>query len=307
MESHVLTHWAITKQRPDPSHAINSTHNTRLSGLQPTGISWNPTNTPSTRPDSQDLASKSLPSLPIGTLNAMSNIIVPTQDGTLTLRSLKYGQTFHSEYGAKTEAVHVYLNGTAVYKVLAAHHQAHVLEVGFGAGLNFMLTAALAHGAGERLHYLAIDKCIPDARTLESLKYGEVARMPDLWAWLIKWRGAFGSTVPDGRYMLTPMSNCQLELIIGDATTASLPKDQFDAVYLDAFAPRSNPELWEASFLARLYDATGQGGKLATFSVAGTARRGLTKAGFIVKRRPGPPGKRHCLSATKPHERSVQG
>ena len=230
----------------------------------------------------------------------MSSPIVHTRDGSLTLRSRRYGQTYHSEYGAKTEAHHVYLEGATIGRILKATGRVCILEVGFGAGLNFMLTAALAHRLGGELQYIAIDERIPHADILEALQYGTTASMPDLWKALLQWRRTCNSAIPNGRYMVTPSAHCHLDLIIGDATYAALPMNRFDAIYLDAFDPKCNPALWTDPFLAALYDCARPGSRLATYSVAGAVRRGLSKAGFRVERRPGPPGKRHCLTARKP-------
>ena len=227
------------------------------------------------------------------------NVIVPTRDGSLTLRSRRYGQTFHSENGAVSEALHVYLEGTAIGQNLIAHGQVRVLEVGFGAGLNFMLTAALAKRLGGKLFYTALDERLPGTQTLEALQYGVTADMPELWESLVRWRGTFNGEIPRGKYHLSPANNCELELVIGDATRAEVPENHFDAVFLDAFDPRCNPELWTLPFLQRLYKATRHGGRLSTYSAAGAVRRDLTSAGFSVERRVGPPGKRHMTVAIK--------
>ena len=230
---------------------------------------------------------------------AAQNVIVPTRDGSLTLRSRRYGQTFHSENGAVSEALHVYLEGNAIGRTLKSDGQVRVLEVGFGAGLNFMLTAALAKRLGGKLLYTALDEHLPSAQTLEALQYGVTADVPELWESLVRWRGTFNGEIPHGRYALAPAEDCELRLIIGDATKAELPDNHFDAVFLDAFDPKCNPELWTLPFLQRLYKATRNGGRLSTYSAAGAVRRDLTSAGFSVERRVGPPGKRHITVATK--------
>ena len=79
----------------------------------------------------------------------------------------------------------------------------------------------------------------------------------------------------------------------------ALPDVRHDAVYLDAFSPDVNPELWTSAFLARLYTVTKPGGRLATYSAKGQVRRDLEAVGFAVEKRPGPPGKREMLVAVK--------
>jgi len=85
----------------------------------------------------------------------------PTADGFDTLYSVQYGQTFHSSHGALAEARHVFLEGAGVARQLAAHRLTSVLEVGFGAGLNFWLTAQAGQAAQTPLHYVALEKTLP--------------------------------------------------------------------------------------------------------------------------------------------------
>ena len=230
--------------------------------------------------------------------------IVPTKDGSLTLHCHRYNQTYHSKFGAKTEALHVFLDGTGINQILRTHKKAHVLEIGFGTGLNFLFTAAFAYRYNATLHYTALEQSIPDAQTLKTLGYAELTNMQRLGTVLLDWRKCFHNHVPEGRYLLEPKSTCTLELLIGPATNALLPTNTFDAVYQDAFDPPNNPELWTSSFLEHVYLATHPGRRLATYSVAGSVRRRLTQVGFTVRRRPGPPGKRHCLVAIKPEPNS---
>ena len=232
--------------------------------------------------------------------------ILPTSDGTRTLYSHEYAQTFHSVHGARTEALHVYVHGCAVAQVLQEQRTIHILEIGFGAGLNFMLTAALTNRLGGTIRYTGLDQHLPDTSTLEELDYGSVTGLPALWESLIRWRGSFSGDVPVGQHHPLSTSNCQLELIVGDATRCAIPSINFDAIYLDAFDPQCNPDLWTESFLSKLYDSARPLGRLATYSVAGPIRRKLTQVGFEVERRPGPPGKRHCLVCCKPHAPSFQ-
>lgn len=73
----------------------------------------------------------------------------------------------------------------------------------------------------------------------------------------------------------------------------------FDLVYFDAFGPRVQPELWEASIFEMLYNAMRPGAILVTYCAKGQVRRDLIAVGFYVEKIPGPPGKREMLRATK--------
>ena len=85
-----------------------------------------------------------------------------------------------------------------------------------------------------------------------------------------------------------------LHKIEGDANRVSLP-DGIDLVYMDAFAPEKQPEMWNAALYRRLADAMVPGATLVTYCSKGDVRRGLRDAGLFMERLPGPPGKRHIL------------
>jgi tRNA U34 5-methylaminomethyl-2-thiouridine-forming methyltransferase MnmC len=84
--------------------------------------------------------------------------------------------------------------------------------------------------------------------------------------------------------------------------------NQFDLVFYDAFAPSSQPELWEADVLRRMSDALQDGGVFVTYCAKGVVKRCLRSIGLQVEGIPGPPGKREMTRATKPvaiHRRSL--
>ena len=226
--------------------------------------------------------------------------VIPTGDGTCTLLSTEYGQTYRSTFGALTEACHVFLKGAQVTRILAARRAIRVLEVGFGAGLNFLITAAESRSAGASLSYTALEKTLPAATHLELLGYGDIDGLQDPAAALAHWRQELPPVVPRGRYEQELLPGCRLTLLIGDATEQVLPLDRYDVVYLDGFSPKVNSELWAPTFVQSLFNALVPGGMLATYSSAGQVRRTLLCSGFRVMRRVGPTGKREVLAAEKP-------
>ena len=222
--------------------------------------------------------------------------LCPTADGFATLYSTRYGQTYHSRHGAGLEARHVFLDGASVTARLDAGQPTRILEVGFGTGLNFLLTAQHALDAGTPLSFTSLERDVLTADTLRSLNYAErIDRsLVDL---LIDRRARLSDAVPTGRYR-TSFGTASLTLVVGDATDAVLPKN-CDAVYLDAFSPDANPELWKPASCRRLHRALKPGGRLTTYSVRRSVRDALAGAGFEIRKRPGPPGKRECLVALR--------
>ena len=225
--------------------------------------------------------------------------ILTTQDCSRTLYSRQYQQSFHSVHGALTEAHHVFLEGSGTQELLKSQREVRVLEIGFGAGLNWLITASAARRHRTRLTYTAWDKQIPSAELLSQLGYGDLIGASTLATTVEEWRKTFVSDVPYGIYNLPHKHDSILQLCIGEATEAILPERSYDSIYFDAFDPRANPELWVSEFFGQLYKALRDGGCLATYSVAGHVRRALTSIGFSVFRQPGPPGKRQVLAAWK--------
>lgn len=228
-----------------------------------------------------------------------SPIPQPTEDGTDTLFSPEYNQTYHSTFGALTESEHVFLQSSGVAARLQAGKATDILEVGFGTGLNFWLTAQRAKENQARLHYVALEQYLLSTSTLRQLNHDQLPKSAaQVRTAFLGWREQLPAS-DSGRHQWQYDEYGQLELILGDATQVEIPAHQFHAIYHDAFSPEANPALWTADFFVRLYDRLQPGGTLATYSVKGTVRRALQQVGFQVEKQPGPPGKREILVARR--------
>lgn len=225
--------------------------------------------------------------------------VVPTADESPTLYSPRYQQTFHSHLGALTESKHVFVGATGVTPRFARGETVPVLEVGFGTGLNALLTADACVTNGGTLEYWGIEHTLLPADTLASLGYRDYLVHPNLFDDLLAWRERLPTPLPSvAEVDLAP--SVSFRVVIGEATDAELPGGYFRALYHDAFSPDANPELWSETFLATLYAALADDGLLASYSVKGVVRRQLQALGFAVQKRPGPPGgKREMLLAAK--------
>lgn len=230
----------------------------------------------------------------------------PTADGSDTLYSDEYQETFHSTFGALTETEHVFLNGTGVKQRLAEGHPTRVLEVGFGTGLNFFVTAQHSQTNSTPLEYVALEKHLLPAETLTQLNHADLPAVAhEIRQAFLSWRQSLPDSLSDSSLQWQFGDLIELELILGDATSISLPPRDYQAIYQDAFSPENNPELWTQEFFTRLFEVLAPGGKLATYSVKGAVRRRLATVGFEVQKRPGPPGKREILVAVKDGELNI--
>lgn len=220
-----------------------------------------------------------------------------TKDGSYTLYSEAYKQTYHSIHGSKAEAEHVFLRGAGVVDRLQNQQPTNILEVGFGAGLNFFLTADLALQNNTTLHYWAFEHNLLPTEVFRSLEYAALLTHPHLIDSFIHCRSQI--TNESGVIKNHIHEGITLHLILDDATTAPLPPEHVQAIYLDAFSPDQNPELWTVDFLAQLYSCLSLDGKIATYSAKSLVRKNLIAAGFDVFKEPGPPGKREMLVGVK--------
>lgn len=220
-----------------------------------------------------------------------------TADGSFTLYSPRYQQSYASSLGAYNEAVHVFLQGAGVTGRLAQGQATKVLEVGLGTGLNFLLTADYALQQHTPLHYEALEHTLLPVKILASLNYATYIQA-DLWQAWLEWRESLPDNPAVGSYGFN-FANVQCTVHVGEALEQSLAAD-FHAVYMDAFSPEANPELWSETFLQKLYDTLLARGILASYCVKGVIRRRLAALGFEVIKRAGPAkGKREVLQAHK--------
>lgn len=224
-----------------------------------------------------------------------------TRDGSLTLYSARYAQAYGSRHGALTEALEVFLKPSGVAARLAAG-RARVLEVGFGTGLNFFVTARAAlRTPGARLHYVALERDLLTAAELAALGYGALLGEEGLVEAFLAWRSGPASEAQPFSFARSG-AEVTLELRLGDAAERVRGLAcAHHAVYQDAFSPEVNPELWTPAFLACLAAALVPGGTLTSYCVQGEVRRRLAALGLVPHKRPGPQGgKREVLLAYKP-------
>jgi len=225
--------------------------------------------------------------------------VIVTRDGSRTLVSPADGEAYKSRAGALTEARQVYLEGSGVGARLRAGRSTRVLEVGFGTGLNFLVTASLAAEHGAPLDYVAVELRPPPLERLAALGYERLLAPSPVPAALLAWRRTLGDPPAPGAHRFAH-APCRLTLLVADALARPF-EGTFDAVYHDAFSPRANPPLWAAPFLHGLAARLEPGGRLVSFTVAGAVRRALTAAGLDARKVPGPEGgKREVLVAERP-------
>lgn len=212
-----------------------------------------------------------------------------TADGSYTLFVPEMDEHYHSVKGALTESEHIFINMGLKHTTIT---EPHILEIGFGTGLNAFLTLLEAERNQRKIHYTTLEKYPLNAEVLQQLNYPEIIA-PEAAELYYKMHHVVWN-VP---VAITPYFT--LQKIETDYTTFSF-QQKYDIIYFDAFAPEKQPEMWSQQLFDNLYQTLNPGGVLTTYCAKGVVRRMLQSAGFTVERLPGPPGgKREILRGNK--------
>ena len=219
----------------------------------------------------------------------MKRKIIRTADGSKTIQIEDWDEQYHSKHGAVQEAYHVFItHGLRLF----ADRNINLLEIGFGTGLNALITLLEAPKLNLKIDYMGIEAFPVSVEEVAELGYCEQLDCVDKQAHFEKmhetpWEEPF--PIADS-FVLTKQKKDFLQ--VDD-------KNLFNLIYFDAFGARVQPELWTEEIFSKMYDALQHQGILVTYAAKGSVRRAMQAVGFTVERLPGPPGKREMLRATK--------
>lgn len=200
--------------------------------------------------------------------------------------SRRFDDPYFSLDDGLAETGHVFLAGNGLPGRFADGFQ--VAELGFGTGLNFLVTLAAWRGAG-----------VPGRLRFTSFEAFPMAAA-DMMAALAPFQALPVAVLEAGLPRIAG-PDFELEVVVGDARqTVPAWQGRADAWFLDGFSPAKNPELWGEALLGAVAEHTAPGGTAATYTAAGHVRRALEAAGFDVARTPGFGRKRHMTTARMP-------
>lgn len=219
-------------------------------------------------------------------------ILQTTEDGSHTLFVPDLNEHYHSTHGALQESELVFIQN-GLHHVPECIKEINVLEVGFGTGLNALLTVLESKKQRRKINYVAIEPEPVSEDILENLNYASIIGSTEAAGYYKKINEA-GWIYPAFLSDYFIISKIQAKL-----QDTSLSDGQFHLVYFDAFGPDVQPELWTEQIFTQLYKCLKPYGILVTYSCKGTVKRALKAAGFTIEKLPGPAGKREVLRATK--------
>ncbi|MFD1769679.1 tRNA (5-methylaminomethyl-2-thiouridine)(34)-methyltransferase MnmD [Sphingobacterium suaedae] len=217
---------------------------------------------------------------------------VVTGDGSKTLYHAEIGEHYHSKHGAVQESRHVFLqSGFTFFLEKEKTTSASILEVGFGTGLNFLLTADYAHARGISLTYCGIEAFPLPEHIVCHTGYEQVVA-DRTWD---AFRSSYGQALQQETQLLSTV-----RLAIAHTHLLDFHSDQlFDVIYFDAFAAVHQPEMWTDESLAHVCSFLRPGGVFVTYAITGNLKRTMKALGFTIEKAPGAPGKREMLRAVK--------
>lgn len=216
-----------------------------------------------------------------------------TKDGSSSIFIPEWNESYHSKHGALQESTHVFIkNGLEFCVHRKKDSPLRILELGFGTGLNCLLTYQAALNFGIPIEYTAFELYPLSSEEVHQLNYTALESLTSFEALFKKMH----ETGWDEPYSLEAWFILTKQLAAFETVSAA---NEFDLVYFDVFGIRVQPELWTVHVFEKMYKALKTDGILVTYASNGAARRALQEAGFQVEKIEGPPGKREMMRAYK--------
>lgn len=212
---------------------------------------------------------------------------------------LLHGEDFNDTYFSRDDGLAetraVFLAGNKLPDAWAGRTQFVIGELGFGTGLNILATWALwqqTAPAGATLHIITVEGFLLDRLSAQTAHaaWPELAPLSEklIARWPTRSFGTQRIWFMHDRVCITFLIGPCEEMLAAMSFNA-------DCWFLDGFAPSKNPQMWSPAVLQQVARLSNPNATIATYSVAGAVRKGLSEGGFDVQRVPGFGSKRERL------------
>lgn len=229
-----------------------------------------------------------VPSLPPPVEEKNDYEVVRLKNGIFSLRSHRYGETYHPVIGPGAEAKALYVEQLALGDRLQSmarqggNQKFCIWDVGLGAAANILTVLAETSSIGIDLEVFSFDF------TKEPLK--SALQNVEKFPYLQDYQSAASDLLTHHHVAINQgVRNVSWNLVMGDfpsflhsqqATRIEKPH----LILFDAFSPKKNPEMWTLALFERLHQLLDpdRGAVLPTYSRSTLLRTTLLCAGFYV-------------------------
>ena len=222
-------------------------------------------------------------------------LIITTEDGSNTVYQPSLNVSYHSRHGAIRESKHVFIQSGLDYffneKKDYYNTGITVFEVGFGTGLNALLTLEFALQNQQQILYEAIEAYPLSSGEFHQLNYTSLMDKNLNKSFIQLHDCNWNETISIHQYFSFKKIKTDLEQFNTD--------EKFYVLFFDAFDPNTQPALWTEAIFTMMFDMLLPNGILVTYCSKGIVQRAMKAAGFIVQKLKGPPGKREVIRAIK--------
>lgn len=213
--------------------------------------------------------------------------IIHSEDGSHTLRSKRFGVTYHSLHGAIEEAIHIFIAAGLNY--FPNKEKISIFEMGFGSGLNAWLSALYSYRNKQTIEYTGIEFYPLGLKECLKLNYPSQIPVTDIEA---KYFQQLHTTTWNKKHdMHASFSYCKIE----DDILQYEFDAKYDIIFFDAFGPNTQSELWELPLHEKIYQSLNPGGILITYCAKGSFKRMLQSLGYTLDKLKGP-GRKHEMT-----------
>jgi tRNA U34 5-methylaminomethyl-2-thiouridine-forming methyltransferase MnmC len=218
----------------------------------------------------------------------MNTQVVVTADGSHSMLNTELGQHYHSIYGAIQESERVFIELGLTHAFATFEGPIRVFEMGFGTGLNTLMSIREAMRHRRLIDYVAVEAYPIDATEGKALNYD--SQLTTFWL----------NDIHDAPWNVPTSITPWFTLTKYRSQLQDQPNvGPFHVVYYDAFAPEGQPELWTTEVFAQIGTMLHPGGILTTYCSKSAVQRNLREAGFFIEKHVGPARKREVIRAVK--------
>ncbi|MDN3588390.1 tRNA (5-methylaminomethyl-2-thiouridine)(34)-methyltransferase MnmD [Pedobacter aquatilis] len=218
------------------------------------------------------------------------NVITQTADGSNTLYNETIGEHYHSKHGALQESKHVFIEAGLKF-ASAGKTEISVFEVGFGTGLNFILSLDYCVKHNIKLNYTSLEAFPLTTDVIEQTGYSKYVSK-EIWTnFISNYNNALKEPTA-----ISPF--CTLEIPLTKLAEYHT-NNKFDVIYYDAFSVQHQPEMWSDEIIEHTCSFLKLGGTFVTYAITGKLKRAVKANNFKIEKLPGAPGKREMLRAIK--------